>query len=525
MATLTLTNLANTIDYRLSEVFEFDLSDPNLDYQTEFLTTSARIVRTLGPGEVSITITGSDFSYFADPATGNVKWPLTGTVNSVTLTVNGGVWMTITGLATEVIDFSTFMFGWFDRDEYRSPNGYSLLSTLLAEEDTIMGSAGDDRLISARNSGNDQIYGGNGDDLIWAGLGNDAIFGGQGWDVYSLVDSFFDGLAYRGAVVNLATGVATDSWGGTDLLQSIEEIVGSRMADRFTGSAADESFSGLRGNDTIDGGQGFDMVEHDGDVFWGGEFGVTVNLALGTATDGWGNTDRLVGIEGAIGTGMNDRFIGNRQGNQFNGGDGTDSFNGGGGQDGVNFDWDVIETGAVVNLGRRAGGVINDGFGNTETLVSIENLYGSTLADNFTGDRRENLLFGADGNDTISGRAGNDTLIGGGGVDRLTGGTGADVFVFDQSGEQQPWGDRITDFVSGTDKLGFDLADLPEMDTILRFQNGSGAGSAGEAWFYFDGTTNRLFWDQDGIGGAAALHIATLTGVTSLVITDFVDTW
>ncbi|MCZ8336441.1 MAG: calcium-binding protein [Rhodobacteraceae bacterium] len=523
MTTLTLTNLSDTIGYRLSGFFEINQRDPNLNLQTDFTATSSTVTRMLGPDEVEVSVTGSDFTFFQNPENGRVLWPLTGTVESVTLRVNGEVWMTITGLATDVTDLATFMFGWFSFDRYEAPNGNALFSTLLAGDDTIMGSAGDDRLINGMNGGNDAVYGGDGDDLIWACHGNDSIFGGDGRDFYSLVNSFYDGMAYRGAVVNLATGVATDSWGGTDLIEGIEVVLGSRMADRFIGSAADETLAGLRGNDTISGGDGFDMVTHDGDVFLGGEFGVTVNLARRTATDGWGNTDRLAGIEGAIGTVRDDRFIGDGQDNAFIGGDGTDSFTGGAGQDWVDFDWEFIETGAVVNLGRRSGQVINDGYGNTETLASIENLWGSALADSFTGDRRSNVLVGNDGNDTLSGGGGNDRLIGGLGFDLMTGGAGADVFVFDGVvtfdgvSPGAVWGDRITDFRSGTDKLELDWA----MDSEFRFQNGTSAGTTGEAWFYFDGATNRLFWDADGLGGDAAFLVATLTGVTRLAETDF----
>ena len=60
-------------------------------------------------------------------------------------------------------------------------------------------------------------------------------------------------------------------------------------------------------------------------------------------------------------------------------------------------------------------------------------------------------LLGSNGADTLTGTAGNDVIAGGSGADGLTGGGGADTFALTAA----PNGavDRITDFVSGTDKL------------------------------------------------------------------------
>ncbi|NET35960.1 MAG: hypothetical protein F6K19_28690 [Cyanothece sp. SIO1E1] len=74
-----------------------------------------------------------------------------------------------------------------------------------------------------------------------------------------------------------------------------------------------------------------------------------------------------------------------------------------------------------------------------DTLISIENLAGSTFDDSLLGDAGDNVLDGDDGNDLLVGGAGNDTLIGGlgddtlqsgGGVDVVDGGEGTDTAVF-----------------------------------------------------------------------------------------------
>ena len=103
-----------------------------------------------------------------------------------------------------------------------------------------------------------------------------------------------------GVTVNLATGTATDGFGNTDTLSGIEAVRGTNQADSLTGGLAandisGEYFYGLGGNDTISGGSGFDEVRYDQDASFGGALGVTVNLATGTATDGFGNTEFSVG--------------------------------------------------------------------------------------------------------------------------------------------------------------------------------------------------------------------------------------
>ncbi|WP_434613186.1 hypothetical protein [Tabrizicola sp. M-4] len=522
MAILTLTNAADTQSVWLPDLFQYDIEDPNVSIQGTASPTSVTLATQTYAGPVLITVTGTGFTYF-DDGSDEPAWPLSGNVQSIMLAVEGVTWMTVTGLSLELTDLDHFVFGWFRFGQYRPGNGFDVFSLMLAGNDTIYGSDNGDDIIGGRNTGNDVIHAGAGSDFIKADAGNDTIFGGADQDTYSLAETFFDGTAFRGANVNLATGVAIDSWGGTDSLQSIEEVLGSRMADRFTGSGNDEWFSGLRGNDTIaGGGGGFDIVRHDRDLEFGGQLAVVVNLALGRATDGWGNTDRLSGIEGAIGTAGNDTFIGDAFDNYFAGAQGVDVFRGGEGRDAVDFYMDFQSMGAVVNMARVSGQVRNDGHGNIETLVSIEDLWGTRFGDAFTGNGVDNFLFGDAGNDTLVGGAGNDTLEGGAGFDRLTGGLGADSFRFsNRFSDDAPWGDTITDFVSGTDRLMFDTADFAGMDANLRFRNGNSAGTAGESWFYFNSADRRLYWDADGQGGAAAIVVATLTGVTSLAASDF----
>jgi Ca2+-binding RTX toxin-like protein len=152
-----------------------------------------------------------------------------------------------------------------------------------------------------------------------------------------------------------------------------------------------------------------------------------VNLATGTQTGGAG-TDTFVNFENAGGSSRADTLIGNAGDNQFEGLAGNDTINGGAGSDWINFfstSAGFANAGVAVNL---ADGVVsNDGFGNSDTLSSIENVNGSNFSDIIVGSADANLLLGNGGNDTILAADGNDWLRGGDGSDLLDGGAGTDT--------------------------------------------------------------------------------------------------
>lgn len=140
----------------------------------------------------------------------------------------------------------------------------------------------------------------------------------------------------------------------------------------------------------------------------------------------------------------------------------------------------VDDTVSYVNAGGVNGGVIVDlssgmAFdltnGDTDTLISIENVTGSAFDDILAGDPGANvldggagvdLMFGFGGNDILFGGAGDDTsldggagddmLFGGDGIDNLDGGDGDDVLSGDA-------GDDVLSGGAGADvfKYSFDL--------------------------------------------------------------------
>src|SRR4051812_47865540 len=82
------------------------------------------------------------------------------------------------------------------------------------------------------------------------------------------------------------------------------------QSDTINGLSGDDIISGRDGNDLIDGGAGFDIADYMDDYEAKGIKGVIVNFATGKATDGFGNTDTLIGIEATMGSRLADRFTG-----------------------------------------------------------------------------------------------------------------------------------------------------------------------------------------------------------------------
>ena len=135
-----------------------------------------------------------------------------------------------------------------------------------------------------------------------------------------------------------------------------------------------------------------------------------------------------------------------------------------------------------------------------DELNSIENVTGSTKADNLWGNDGTNVLKGMNGNDSLkgfggndtllggnqndqlygmngvdslNGEAGNDTLDGGAGADTMTGGTGNDTFIVNDAG------DTVTEVASGgidTVKAALSYTLSAEVET-LRTTNDAGTGA------------------------------------------------
>ncbi len=85
--------------------------------------------------------------------------------------------------------------------------------------------------------------------------GNDIFNGGAD------VDTVYYTQALAGIVADLAKGTARGAHIGNDRLISIENVTGSRFADRITGSSVANELVGGDGNDTLSGAAGDDLIE------------------------------------------------------------------------------------------------------------------------------------------------------------------------------------------------------------------------------------------------------------------------
>jgi Ca2+-binding RTX toxin-like protein len=367
------------------------------------------------------------------------------------------------------------------RDGYGGVGNTDILSGI----EDIRGSAFRDFLVG--NSGDNVIEGGDSDDTLLAWEGNDTLLGGLGSDFLrgDSGDDVLDGggnlpglpssedadtASYQGmasgVVVNLQTGIALDGVGGTDTLIDIEIVRGSNFADIIIGGNATndvfERYEALAGDDTMDGGSGFDEVSYQL-----APSGIVADLAVGTASDGFGGTDTFTNMEYIRGSNFADVLQGDDEDNRFRGLAGADLMDGRGGID--EADYTLSPNGVIANLGADPytgnvgfgdvtvmGGTARDGHGagSTDTLISIENLRGSERNDILVGSADDNRLRGEGGNDILVGESGSDTF---------------EWEFADQGTSLLPAIDTVVDFNSTEDKL--DLRDLLQGETVSTLED------------------------------------------------------
>lgn len=265
-------------------------------------------------------------------------------------------------------------------------------------------------------AGDDNVTTGTGDDIMNGGEGNDTLDGGAGHDLIS-------------------GGRGNDIIVGND---GNDTLVGGAGRDTLNGGNGNDIISGGVGKNSIDGGAGIDMVDYS-DTYTLGlkDVGLVqrevdgvhliVDLSQNYAIHAYDqnpkdknggfdlHTDTLENIENVTGTARNDRLLGDDRANRMLGGEGNDNIEGKAGND-----------------------MLDGGFGS-------DTVKGGAGDDVITGgrDQTQDLLFGGDGNDTI-------TLYK---RDIATGGSGRDVFVIEKFGS--PENMIIKDFVTDVDKIDF----------------------------------------------------------------------
>ncbi|MCX5957113.1 MAG: calcium-binding protein, partial [Cyanobacteria bacterium] len=213
-------------------------------------------------------------------------------------------------------------------------------------------------VVGTPGAGNDSISAGDGNDFISGGAGNDTIDGGIG------IDTVAYSSATAAVTVSLTSGTSTGG-AGSDVLLSIENVIGSSFADILTGNSANNSLRGDAGNDTFFGGAGNDTL-NGGDGTDTANYSTLTSVvtlsAFGVLTKGALGTDTLTGVETIIGSSL----LG-------------DTLNLSGASA-------APATGTVANLG--TGVVIVNGGAPLPLTFSVsqfENVIGSGFADSITG--------------------------------------------------------------------------------------------------------------------------------------------
>ena len=270
-----------------------------------------------------------------------------------------------------------------------------LFNSLLASgNDTFNGTALDDYIEGGTNAGGDVLNGLGGNDYLSSGLGDDTINGGDGAD-------FLVGGA------------------GTDFLNG--------------GDAAGTTYN-------------FDSVGYGEEyLFQNGTQGIYVNLSniihggviSGKATDSFGFTDTLTGIEEITGTGFNDTIYARdlsatKQTFSMAGFVGNDVLVGtANGRDIIYYSKDewfahqsdlnrgtnlvatlhgiTVNFSADINGADGADGTISDSFGGTDSVSGIDRVEGTAFSDIFNGGAANEIFLGWKGADVINGGGGFDT--------------------------------------------------------------------------------------------------------------------
>jgi hypothetical protein len=177
-------------------------------------------------------------------------------------------------------------------------------------EEAITGTAGKDNLVGTAAA--DLIDAGDSTDRVSGGDGNDIILGGEGLNL--LNGDAGDDIIIGGSGKDVVYGGE-----GNDLIDG-----GDGNNNILDGGEGDDTITGGTGNDVIRGGAGIDTVDYSG-----AGSSIVLNLQLALSTSSTEGTDRVAGIENAIGGDFDDTIVGNTAANVIDGGAGNDTLSGG----------------------------------------------------------------------------------------------------------------------------------------------------------------------------------------------------
>jgi autotransporter-associated beta strand protein len=302
----------------------------------------------------------------------------------------------------------------------------------------------------------------------------------------------FAGLAQGATVVAEGRLFTLSYTGGTG-----NDVVLTSGGAVRVGTEGDDILAGTAFADSIDGRGGLDVADYS---FMTSAMKVTLRTGTQTVAG-----DTLVSIEGLFGGTGADEFKGTVKANLFRGGGGKDKLDGAGGLDTADYG-DKTKSVQVTLDGSKTVTVKIKGKAE-DTLKNIENVTGGSKADKLVGDSKANIFDGGLGKDILSG------------------GGGKDKFVFSTALSAANV-DTIAGFKTGQDKLVLDDAIFAaigiKLDRVeFHSKDGTKAAKDGDDRIVYDSKSGKLYYDPDGLGGAAAVQFATLSGDPALSFKDF----
>ncbi len=401
--------------------------------------------------------------------------------------------------------------------------------TVFATQDTVLGGADDDLIVSSTtvnvqltSGAQSSLAGFAGRNFLDGGSGNDTIVGGFSTDTIIGDGDTLTGNDSLSGLFSLASG-----GNGDDTINSI---------GLFSGTSTTSI--------TLDGGLGNDYLAGNTNVAVAGPNNVTITNIMNA---GAGNDTIIFGT-------VRDKLSGDDAGND------TISYH-----SSVSFTnrttTNVINDSQGNNLifGGNGTDVITTGSGSDTLYGGPQTLPIGTLAIDIDGNDSlfsgagNDVLVGGFGNDNLNGSEGDDCLVGGPGSDTLTGGSGSDTFFYGNRFEgstsvitsgfsTSP--DQIGDFETGKDKLLFQYTDgdfslldptpntnqlSPSSFLFVPAQNGTYTGQfepatavAGRGFLFYQAVDGRLGYDPDGIGPNQGITLAILNGKPNLSSSDII---
>ncbi|ESQ87827.1 DUF4214 domain-containing protein [Asticcacaulis benevestitus] len=411
----------------------------------------------LGSSAADVLKGGSGFDWIVGNGGNDEIWGYDGNDILISLTGNANVY----GGAGDDYLTGAGAYGGAGNDTLVGGAGYN----------TLLGHDGDDLFLMAKDFSINWYNGGdwgvnsdpNGRDTVSA----DRIDVGVSFDMDirpSTWDTSGDAALSNPAARLLAVySLASNQWLTSMHTASIENGTGSQFADRFYGTVGDNVLKGLAGddklfgrdgNDILEGGAGADQLAGDAGIdilsYESSTEGVSANLTTGQAFGGDAVGDTWTGIEALRGSKLADELKGDGNQNTIqglagddwivatgngpvtqtyttgynyyrdvpilvpNGWTGGDIYDGGLGVDTV--DYSEASAGITANLGSYTETTASPGSGSSglalgHSYINIENIVGTSYADNLSAGTGAHTFEGGKGNDTLNGGAGGDTYL------------------------------------------------------------------------------------------------------------------